>query len=178
MRRSPKSLKVLAYFSLVRSKLEYSASIWDPYLQKDITKLEQVQRRAARFVSNDYRYRSSVTSMLQELGWKDLSSRRRDIRLALFYKVVHHLVAVPIDDKHLEKADPRTRANSKHKYRLTTISKCEELRSFFYSRTVPDWNKLPASTVEAPSIDVFKQRLSPTAQPACGAAGLMPASCQ
>ena len=177
MRRSPKGLKELAYFSLVRSKLEYSASIWDPYLKKDITLLEQVQRRAARFVSNDYRYRSSVTSMLQELGWQDLASRRRDIRLALFYKVIHHLVAVPIDDKFLIKADIRTRANNGYKYRIPKTN-CEEFRSFFYSRTIPDWNRLPQSTVEAPSIDAFKQRLSPTAQPARGAAGLMPVSCQ
>ena len=38
----------------------------------------------------------SVTSMLQvqDLGWQDLASRRRDIRLALFYKIVNHLVTI------------------------------------------------------------------------------------
>ena len=69
LRYSPKSLKELSYMSLVRSKLEYCASIWDPHFTKDTDKLERVNRRAARFVSNDYRWRSSVTSMLQDLGW-------------------------------------------------------------------------------------------------------------
>ena len=109
LRYSPKSLKELSYMSLVRSKLEYCASIWDPHFTKDTDKLERVNRRAARFVSNDYRWRSSVTSMLQDLGWQDLASRRRNIRLALFYKIVHHLVAVPTDDL-LIKADSRLRA--------------------------------------------------------------------
>ena len=40
--------------SIVRSTLEYSSIVWDPYLQKDIDKLEKVQRRAARFITGDY----------------------------------------------------------------------------------------------------------------------------
>ena len=60
----PRGLKETAYMSLIRSKLEYCASTWDPHLAKDIDKIQRINRRAARFVSNDYRWRSSVTSML------------------------------------------------------------------------------------------------------------------
>ena len=31
---------------MVRSVLEYGATLWDPYLQKEINMLEQVQRKA------------------------------------------------------------------------------------------------------------------------------------
>ena len=42
---------------IVRTKVEYFASIWDPHQRKYIDKLESVQRRAARFVTNTpYRY--------------------------------------------------------------------------------------------------------------------------
>ena len=34
--------------------LEYSAVVWDPHQQRDIHKLEDVQRRAARFIKQDY----------------------------------------------------------------------------------------------------------------------------
>jgi hypothetical protein len=34
--------------------MDYSATVWDPYLQKDIDRIEGVQRRAARFIFNDY----------------------------------------------------------------------------------------------------------------------------
>ena len=130
LRYSPKSLKELSYMSLVRSKLEYCASIWDPHSTKDTDKLERVNRRAARFVFNDYLWRSSVTSMLQDLGWQDLASRRRNIRLALFYKIVHHLVAVPTDDL-LIKADSRLRAHHKHKFQTIRTNSDAYKFSFF-----------------------------------------------
>ena len=66
-------LKELAYTSLIRSILEYSFTVLDPIYQKDIDGLERVQRRAARFVFNDYRPLSSVTSMVPQLQWKPLA---------------------------------------------------------------------------------------------------------
>ena len=43
-------------------------------MQKDIQCIESVQLRAARFIHKDYSSHSSVTSMLQSLGWTDLKA--------------------------------------------------------------------------------------------------------
>ena len=40
---------------MVRSLLEYSCPVWDPYRQGDIDKLNKIQRAAARFVTNQSR---------------------------------------------------------------------------------------------------------------------------
>ena len=50
----PKNCKRNAYLALVRPILEYGAVVWDPHLQKDIDKLERVQRSAARFIAGNY----------------------------------------------------------------------------------------------------------------------------
>ena len=50
-------VKERAYFTLVRPVCEYGSVAWSPYTQKDINCVESVQRRAARFVCNDYQQR-------------------------------------------------------------------------------------------------------------------------
>ena len=59
--------KEMAYKMLVRPKVEYAASVWDPYTKSQISNLEENQRRAARFVLNDHKKCSSVTNMLKSL---------------------------------------------------------------------------------------------------------------
>jgi len=116
--------------------LEYAAPVWDPHLARDCDLLEKIQRRSARFVKGDHRTTSSVTQMLHDLGWRDLSDRRRDLRLALLYKVVTGHVAVGPDQIGLVlAADNRTRANYRFKFRAIGASS---------ARTVGDWNQLPS----------------------------------
>ena len=56
--------KTHAYQALVRPKLEYCSSVWDPYTAENNYKLEKVQRRAARYVCHRYHNTSSVTEMI------------------------------------------------------------------------------------------------------------------
>ena len=85
-----------AYSTPVRPQLEFVSPIWDPNTKQKIFQLEKVQHRAARWTTSNYDYRSSVTAMLQSLGWRTLEQRRADARLCLFYKIVYDLVAVPL----------------------------------------------------------------------------------
>ena len=85
-----------AYNTLVRPQLEYSAPVWDPSSKDKRLQLEKIQRRAARWTTSNYDTRSSVTAMLNQLGWRTLEQRQVDARLCLFYKIVYGLVAVPL----------------------------------------------------------------------------------
>ena len=60
----PQSAKERAFTTFVRPTLEYAAAVWDPPTQRNITALERVQRRGARFITNDYRQTSSVSTMM------------------------------------------------------------------------------------------------------------------
>ena len=67
LHRCPTSVKSNCYTSLVRPILEYAATIWSPHLQYQKHQIEKVQHSAARFVTGDFSYRSSVTNMLIQL---------------------------------------------------------------------------------------------------------------
>ena len=67
--------KAKLYLSLVRPSLEHACCAWDPYTQRNISNVEKVQRRAARFAFRDYSRNSSVSYMLNVLDWPLLSVR-------------------------------------------------------------------------------------------------------
>jgi len=45
-------MKHLAYTALVRPILEYGAVCWDPYREGQVSALNWVQKRAAKFTNN------------------------------------------------------------------------------------------------------------------------------
>ena len=65
-----------------------------------------VQRRYARYTCNDFGRTSSVTAMLQQIGWETLQERRAKSRLAMQYRIAHNLVDVPAAD-HLQTYNSR-----------------------------------------------------------------------
>ena len=74
---------------MIRPVMEYAAVVWDPYYQSDIQQLENVQRRAARWVLNDFSRYNSVTRMLHQLSWPSLQVHRKICRLQTLFKIIH-----------------------------------------------------------------------------------------
>ena len=151
-------VKEQAYNTLVRPKLEYSATIWDPFTKTNKDRLQRIQRRAARWTLNRYHNTSSVSDMLVILGWPSLELRRTDARVCLMYKLVHCLVAVNVGPY----VTPATRPTRRtHPYSFIQIpARTDAYRLSFFPRTVVDWNGLTTEIVTAPSLDAFKSRLS------------------
>ena len=177
-RKCPQSCRKTAYISLVRSTLEYGSTIWDPYLQKDITKLEKIQRRAARFIKQDYHSKEpgSMTAMLKELELPPLEERRKENRLCLMYKISNDLVPPIPSDEYLTRVRDKRNIQKNRKYndyvttnyverhqRLNTncytVPKTETdtYKNSFFPRTICDWNGLKDTNFA--SIDLFYKSL-------------------
>ena len=150
LKACPPKLREIAYFSLVRSSLEY-------FRQKYIDKLEKIQRSAARFVTQNYRQTVSVTSLIQNLGWTDLKTRRKNSRLVGMFKILNELVEIPINDR-LIPADGRTRGGHNQAYKHLRANTTLGQNSFWH-RTIPDWNSLPAAAIESKTVAAFKIQL-------------------
>ena len=179
----PQKLKEIAYFSLVRSFVDYASAVWDPHQKFNQVKLEMVQRRAARFVKSRYRRTDSATAMLDELGWPILSKRRKDARLILFYKIINNLAQVP-HEHILTKAYEGTRKKNNHKFRHIIIQhlfsalftnkhalmrymniavNTSQYRQSFSPKTVGPWNQL--SFADSPTLENFRTNLLSTNRP-------------
>ena len=151
-------VKSRAYQSIVRPKLEYSCSVWDPHNAKSVNKIEMVQRRAARYVYSNYHNTSSVTNMIDSLGWPTLAERRLKTRLIMLFKITHCLIAIP--SHVLIPSDSRTRKNHSQTFRQITTSKDTYQWSFF-PRTIVQWNMLPQTVVSCSTVEAFREQLTP-----------------
>ena len=151
---SSTTVKEQACKSLVRPSLEYACSVWDPYTKENITQLEQVQRRAARYVTNRYHNTSSVSNMIEHLNW-----RRSDARLVMLYKISHELIAIPKTDIRIP---PFRFSRNMHSLSYQIPPTRLQLRQqSFFPRTIRNWNSLPLNTVKkSDSVESFKSVVS------------------
>ena len=155
-------LKAQLYSTVVRSNLEYAASVWSPHEAKLINSLETVQRRAVRWALHRYQRTASVRQMLAELGWQTLEQRRTHSRLLMLFKISHGLACVP----HAFLSHP---PNTRHSRHTNTLSyalfqpRTNYFKYSFFPYTVSQWNALPLNVLEAPSVESFKARLQQAA---------------
>ena len=159
LRKCPQKTREQAYRTYVRPTLEYASSVWDTNIKDQITRVERVQRRAARFVKADYCMDHSVTAMLRELRWPTLRERRARAKMTSMYSIVNGLIAIPAQPPYLF---PATIFNRGHQFRFQQ-QHCRILayQNSFFPSSVCLWNSLPSSVVTAPSLDIFRDRLEP-----------------
>jgi hypothetical protein len=148
-------VKSAAYTSMVRPTMEYASSVWDPTNRKKIGNLEKVQKRAARFVFNNYTNRTPgcVTKMVESLKWEKLEERRKTNRLCMLYKIKNGRLIDIDSHQYIQSNDSRTRG----KYRLyQERTSSEAICNSFFPKTIRDWNQLLANTTSANTVEGFR----------------------
>lgn len=174
-------LRRLAYISLIRSTLDYGATVWDPYQAADKVKLERIQRQAARFIKRDYKSREPgcVTKMLQEFDLPPLEERRKQQRLTTLFKISEGLIpALPSKDfltpadNNKRKIKPKTYSgfetnNIIRKYAYNNTrgfivpdAQTEQYKCSFFVKTVVEWNELEENTIRAESVAAFSAAIN------------------
>ena len=83
---APRKIKLLAYKTLCRPKLEFAVEVWDPSFKGQPHMLEMLQNRAVRFVSG-LKGRDGVTREKELLGLDSLEYRRKIQRVRTFHLI-------------------------------------------------------------------------------------------
>lgn len=138
----------------IRPKLEYAQCIWSPYYIKDIEALERVQRRLTKIPAElkDLPYEQR----LERLNLPTLQKRRLRGDLIETYKIItgHYKCSM---DFYTFSENQQLRGHNKKLVK----ERCSKLlrRNFLSNRVVYNWNRLSEETVNATSVNQFKNRL-------------------
>ena len=112
-----------------------------------------VQRRAARFVTNNYNRTASVTEMLHQLQWDTLEARQNSLHVILLYKIINKLVDI-FSEEQLLLTNSVTRG---HPLRyLQPPTKIDAYIYSFFPSAIRIWNSLLSDIVKAETLDLFK----------------------
>ena len=151
-------IKERAYQTIIRPKLKYCCTVWDPYTSENIRSLEKVQRQAARYACNRHHNTSSVSDMLDTMKWQTLQERRLRTRLIMFHKITNENIAIPSQNL-LQKSQSVTRSTNKDAYRQIQCNQ-DSYKFSFFCQTIKDWNKLSSVITKNTTTETFKDALT------------------
>lgn len=147
---------VSLYKSLVRPHLEHCSPIWSPHFQKDKSLLEKVQHRFTRLFPELRSF--SYNDRLKKLKLWTLEERRNRADLIELYKMSRGTASVPLQN--FFTLAPQHVPTRGHSWKLIKPHCSTDVRRFFFSvRVINKWNSLPQETVDASSVNMFKNQL-------------------
>jgi hypothetical protein len=121
----------LAYTSLVRPILEYGAACWDPYREYQISPLDCVQKKAAKFAQHT-----------GGLVWESLAQRRKIARMCALFKAYTGARAWKAIGDRLQASCYLSRVG--HFWKIRARKQRTDVGKYsFVNRTINDWNQLP-----------------------------------
>ena len=145
----------LLFKSLVRPHLEYECATWRPFNRADQKRVERVQRRATRLVS-EIRHKP-YPERLRLLDLPSMYYRRRRGDMIKTYQIFHSDLDLQPEAFFNPARDARTRG---HQWKLSKEQAQSRVRRYCFSvRVVNDWNALPSEVVLASFLNQFKSRL-------------------
>jgi len=149
VKKGNKNTKSLAYTSLVRPILEYGAVCWDPYRECQVSALDRVQNKAAKFAHHS-----------GDSDWESLAQRRKIARMCALYKAYTGERAWKAIGDRLQAPSYLSRVDHHWKTRgrkqRTHIGKYS-----FVNMPNTDWNQLPegATGTSHGKTHIFKTRV-------------------
>lgn len=152
LRLAPPSVKLLAFQTCIRPKLEYACSAWHLH-QSNLSKvLEAVQNHTARYIYSDCSFHTSITKLKSKAHLNNLELRPLRSRFRVFHKFYHSFLSTSLN---LPAHRPSCRTNHTKAVYPPPALTTAHLRSFFV-KAVRNWNTPPRDTVLHSDPQAFK----------------------
>ena len=157
------SILINLYKTHVRPKLEYNSPIWNPCLIKEITCIENVQRKfTKRLLQRNNISFENYQDRLKILNLETLEKRRIKFDLILMYKIHNNLLDVSFQNLFKDSiiSTSYNLRGSQHRLHIPKYSGSSVRSQFFSNRILKIWNNLPSEIINSKSLQNFKNKLN------------------
>jgi len=111
------------------------AASWDPYREGQISALDRVQKKAAKFAHHT-----------NSSNWETLASRRKLSRICALFKAYSGERAWKVIGHKLQR--PHYLSSVDHERKISSMRQRTDIGKYcFVNRTIQDWNQLPAEVL-------------------------------
>ena len=157
----PKETLIYLYNSIIKPHFDYCLTVWGNCLEGDINKLQRLQNRIARIVSNNFDYNTPGITIVHELKWFNIRELR-DFKInCLMFKCLNNECPNYLSDKFNLCKDVNvytTRSTTGNNLCIPTFNKERCRRQAFSVKGPILFNELPGCVKDAPSFSSFKSR--------------------
>ena len=149
------SLKTL-YTSIVEPHFRYCCAVWGCCSTTEISKLQKLQNRAARIITNSS-FDASSKPLIQNLGWKTVNDMIKHESRTMVYKSINNIAPPYMNDMFTRNSQDATRQlrNTNTDLKLPKKRTCNGQKSFSF-RGAKLWNSLDTEAKRATSLNRFK----------------------
>ncbi len=149
------------YNTLIKPVFEYCISVWGDCFKKDAIKLQRLQNRAARLVTNNFDYNISGLSIVRDLKWLTVSEVKEYQTSCIMFKSLKGDYPNYIMDKfhsNIHVSNVNTRSTQADIFHVPGVLKttCEQAISY---KGPVCFNNLPLNVRGAENLSIFKCRL-------------------
>ena len=148
---------ILLYRALIEPYFDYCCPVWDGLSNELADKLQKLQNRGIRVITNSDYY-SSATALRGELGWDNLCTRRKKQKLKLMFKTLNDQSPEYLKGLFMPFSTDYGLRNSDNKLALPKPRTDFLKRSFCYSGAQL-WNSLPSNVRAIRSFTKFKNKI-------------------
>jgi len=149
VKKGNKNTKSLVYTSLVLPILEYGAACWDPYRECQISALDRVKNKAAKFAHHS-----------GGSDWESVAQRRKIARMCALYKAYTGERAWKAIGDRLQAPSYWSRVD--HRWKIRARKQRTDIGKYsFVNRSITDWSQLPegATGTSHSKTHIFKTRV-------------------
>ena len=149
----------MIYNSLILPHFDYCSIVWDNLGKGLGQKLQRIQNRAARIITeSDYNVRSS--DILTLLNWSNLETTRTQQLKTFMYKTVNGMVPNYLSNKFslISTVHEHNLRGSNHKL-FVPRPLTESLKKSFSYRGATQWNDIPVAHARAQSVAEFNSKI-------------------